>query len=294
MRQTLSPIKPLFLPVKIQMMKANFLFFILLLAGPQLWAQAPCTGHPLFTAMPNHTPQGCIEKAFEELEIYQNDPVKGQTIFKKQGHENAVDYKFNGDWNSRPSLLQIRQNYSNAIKKAGGQVLYDAGGSVYGKISKSDGIYWIQVYSDGSGYYSIKSVREEAMKQDVVATAAEIKNDVNTAGKVIFYGIYFDTDKAVIKPESDPTLKEIAKFLRDNTGTNVFIVGHTDNAGDFNHNMTLSKDRANAVANELVSKYGIGKNQITPGGVGPLSPLASNETKDGMAKNRRVELVKKN
>lgn len=254
---------------------------------------APCSGHPLFSLMPNHSVRSCDEKEFDEMEIYTQDAKRGRMIIKKQGHMNMVQIKFNGDFDKRPSTVQIVENYANAIKQAGGTLLYKSESSVYGSLKKGGDMYWTGIGSDGSGDYWIKSVKEEAMKQDVVVKADAIKNGIKDEGKVVFYGIYFDTDKSTLKPESDPTLAEIAKFLKANPGTNVFIVGHTDNTGDFNHNLTLSKERADAVVARLVSAYAINKAQVTAQGVASLSPVASNDTKEGQAKNRRVEIVKK-
>jgi outer membrane protein OmpA-like peptidoglycan-associated protein len=129
------------------------------------------------------------------------------------------------------------------------------------------------------------------MNQDVVANAASLAGSIKDAGKVAIYGIYFDTAKAVIKPESEPSLKEIAKMLQTDPKLKVYIVGHTDNVGTFDSNMKLSKDRADAVVKALAGKYNIGATRLQAGGVGPLSPAASNLTEEGRAKNRRVELV---
>lgn len=268
----------------------------LLLSCMSLYLSAqnsPCTGHPLFSLMPNHSVRSCDEKEFDELEIYTQDAKRGRMLTKKQGHMNMANIKFDGAFDKRPSTIQIVENYANAIKQAGGTVLYKTESTVYGNLKKGGDVYWTEIRSDGSGDYWIRSIKEETMKQDVVVKADAIKNGIKDEGKVIFYGIYFDTDKSTLKPESDPTLAEIAKFLKANPGTNVFIVGHTDNTGDFNHNLTLSKERADAVAAKLVSAYAINKAQVTAQGVASLSPVSSNDTKEGQAKNRRVEIVKK-
>ena len=82
-------------------------------------------------------------------------------------------------------------------------------------------------------------------------------------------------------------------MLSDNPSLNLFVVGHTDNVGDFKYNMKLSEERANAVVKVLISKYGVDKKRLTPAGVGPLAPVTSNDTEEGRAENRRVELIKK-
>ncbi len=85
------------------------------------------------------------------------------------------------------------------------------------------------------------------MKQEVVANAAAMGNDINATGHVSVYGIYFDTGKSEIKPESDAAISEIAKLLKNNGALKLYVVGHTDNVGSFDANMKLSKDRADAV-----------------------------------------------
>jgi OmpA-OmpF porin, OOP family len=125
----------------------------------------------------------------------------------------------------------------------------------------------------------------------VVVSAAAITKDLASNGKVALYGILFDFDQAVIKPESRPALDEIGKFLTENPQQNIYLIGHTDNAGGFDFNMRLSKARAEAVAADLSRTYGIQPGRMTPSGVGLQAPVASNLTEDGRAKNRRVELL---
>ena len=276
-------------------MKNIALIFMFLLVSKFVDAQnAPCKGHPLFaSSLANHSVAECQEKEFDQMEIYQKDKVKGRIDFIKRGPKFMVSYKFNGDFQNRPSGVQICQNYVNAIEKAGGEILYRADNYLYGKLKKDTDIYWVYVYTDGSGYYSVTSIKEEKMKQDVVASADEIKSNIQEEGKAIFYGIYFNTGQAVLLPESAATLTEMSKFLKLNPNMQVYIVGHTDNVGDFNQNLVLSKNRANAVATELAAKYGVNKTQINAQGVASLAPVASNANDAGKAKNRRVEMVLK-
>ena len=125
----------------------------------------------------------------------------------------------------------------------------------------------------------------------VVVNAAEIGGKVAAEGKAVFYGIEFDFDKADIKPESEPQLAEMAKYLQANPQTQVFVIGHTDNKGTLDYNLGLSGRRADAVVKALAGKYRIDAKRMTPRGLGPLAPVATNRTDDGRAKNRRVELV---
>jgi len=110
-------------------------------------------------------------------------------------------------------------------------------------------------------------------------------------GSASVYGIYFDFDKADIKPESEPAIKEIAKLLQENKTLKLYVVGHTDNVGSLDYNLKLSKARADAVIRELTTKYKISPDRLKAFGVGSLAPVATNKTEEGRAKNRRVELV---
>lgn len=86
--------------------------------------------------------------------------------------------------------------------------------------------------------------------------------------------------------------KEIAKLLKADAKLKLYVVGHTDNAGTFDYNLRLSKDRAAAVVTALTAKHGIAAARLLPFGAGPAAPVASNDAEAGRAKNRRVELVK--
>jgi len=127
----------------------------------------------------------------------------------------------------------------------------------------------------------------------VKVTADILKENILKDGHTAVYGIYFDTGKSDIKPESDETIKEIAALLKANASLQVYIVGHTDNVGKLKDNMELSQKRAEAVVNELVTKYKIPSTNLQAEGVGPLAPLATNDTKEGKELNRRVDIVKK-
>jgi outer membrane protein OmpA-like peptidoglycan-associated protein len=129
----------------------------------------------------------------------------------------------------------------------------------------------------------------ETNKVSVDATA--IGAGVANAGKIALYGIFFDTNKADLKPESKEQLTEISKFLATNKAIKVIVVGHTDNVGTIEANQTLSQQRATAVAAALVNSYQVPPGRILAKGVGNLCPVASNASEEGRAKNRRVELV---
>ena len=128
----------------------------------------------------------------------------------------------------------------------------------------------------------------------VTVKAEEMAQAINTNGRVALYGLYFDTAKADVKPESKDTLDQIAKLLTSSPTLKLLVVGHTDNVGEFGANMDLSKRRADAVIASLVGQYKIDRKRLTPVGVSFASPVAPNTSEDGKAKNRRVELVPNN
>ena len=130
------------------------------------------------------------------------------------------------------------------------------------------------------------------MEQVVEANAEAMGNDIDATGHTAIYGIHFDTGKSEIKPESDAAIAEMARLLKGNAGLKLYVVGHTDNVGSLDANMKLSKDRADAVTKALSARHGVAAERLKAYGVGSLSPVASNQTEEGKARNRRVELVR--
>lgn len=265
------------------------LLFCCVLQCQQLTAQqSNCT--PLFTGLANHKINNCENKEFEALEIYRT-ATPDDIAENKQGVYLKVEYAFEGNFENRPSRLQIHLNYEQAIKKAGGEVLYNGNRGLFGKLKKGNDTWWIKVNTDGSGWYWYESIKETNMRQDVLLNETEMAQLLKEEGKITFYNIYFDTDQSAVKPASAPALQNIAAFLKANPGLVVFVVGHTDNTGSLEKNMMLSKDRAAATVSALVNNYQVSKAQLLPQGVGPLCPVVSNSTENGKAKNRRVEIV---
>jgi len=120
----------------------------------------------------------------------------------------------------------------------------------------------------------------------------DMRNKLLTEGKLVSYGIYFDVNKDVVKPESYGTLKEIANVLKENPAVRVKIVGHTDSDGAAAANLDLSKRRGASVLNELVKDFGIDAAHLESDGLGATKPIAPNDTPVNKALNRRVEFIK--
>jgi len=220
-----------------------------------------------------------------------------------------------------PSILEVSRNFETQLAKAGFEPLLACETDQCGGIPFTEAIDVLpipQMWVDGFNYRYYAGHKKDG-NVDVYAAVVTSKNNENITtqlvvavvgamenkmvdaaamakglgekGHIALYGIYFDTDKAVIKPESKPTLDEMAKLLREQPRLAVVIVGHTDSQGSHDHNMTLSKKRAEAVAAALARDYKIAAARLRTAGVGYLAPVGSNATDDGRALNRRVELV---
>ncbi len=120
----------------------------------------------------------------------------------------------------------------------------------------------------------------------------DMRNKLLTEGKLVSYGIYFDVNKDVVKPESYGTLKMIATVLTENPDVKIKIVGHTDSDGADAANLDLSKRRAASVKNELAKSFAIDASRIETDGNGETVPIAANDTPANKALNRRVEFIK--
>ena len=128
----------------------------------------------------------------------------------------------------------------------------------------------------------------------VVVKADEMARSLESTGHVALYGIFFDTDKADLKAESTPTLNEIAQLLKSNPKLAIAVVGHTDNQGAYDYNIDLSRRRADAVVKSLAANHAVDAKRLRAAGVGMVAPAAANDSEEGRAKNRRVEIVKLN
>lgn len=244
----------------------------------------------LFTRMPGYHIYRYEVKKFDRFEF----PIAPDFRTEAQeGHHLWIVYDLNEG--AKPaSGLQITRNYCNAAMSAGGKVLveFEDGGIQLAtlKIVKDQVETWAHIAASGN-QYSIHVVEKELMKQDVKVDASQLAGSIRSTGRASVYGIYFDSGKSEVKPESTPALTEIAKMLKSDAALRLYVVGHTDNTGTFDNNIRLSNDRALAVIKELTARYSIEPSRLKAFGAGPTSPLQSNQTEQGKAKNRRVELV---
>lgn len=148
-----------------------------------------------------------------------------------------------------------------------------------------------QPIEKGQTAVQVDIIEAKPMEEKMVTvSAAEMEKQIHETGRVALYGIYFDFNKAEVKPESEPTLGEIAKLMEEKPALRILVVGHTDSVGSFEMNKTLSQKRAEAVVASLGSRK-IGPKRMFPVGVSFAAPVTMNSTEEGRARNRRVELV---
>lgn len=268
-------------------------------------------GHPLITPYAGSYIEGEEVKEFDEQllvigKVQQDGTVKTK---KLEGKVTRIDYR---DPDNRSSLERMR-NYEQALRKAGFEIIYNCSKEECGpeiQIASigyfpperyltafrkgREGNAWIGVFVAAGPWTKIRIIEERTMESGMVRVTADIlKTNILKDGHMALYGIHFDTGKADIRPESAETLKEIATFLQDNPSLHIYVVGHTDNVGKHEDNMELSNKRAGVIVHELIAKYEVSPTNLQPEGVGPLAPVATNDSKEGRELNRRVEIVKK-
>ena len=266
---------------------ALFLFYSSSLAQKDI---ADSKDHPLFNRMPGYKIEAYEEKEFEVYDKFKNENGKQTSV---EGHYYFISYYINKG-EKEATDAQIIRNFVNAVTKIGGNIIHEEKTDVYLHLIKDNKETWVRVRTKNRGAgYQMWIIEKAVMEQNIVADPKAMGDDIERTGRVAIYGIYFDTDSYEIKPESEPTLKAISELLKTKTNLNVYVVGHTDMTGDFDHNMKLSENRAKAVVEALVKDYGISAKRLIAKGFGPLSPVSTNKTEEGRQLNRRVELVER-
>ena len=187
-------------------------------------------------------------------------------------------------------LPKLVDDYANNWFQEGGRYLL-------AKLDRPEGTVYAALYlgeSNRGNVAVVKIVETKEMETGKIEfiSASDMNTALTDSGKVLIYGILFDFDKDTIKPDSKPTLDEIASLLTSNPELKLKIVGHTDNKGAPEYNLDLSERRAASVVIALVSDYGIDVGRLSAEGAGMTQPVDTNDSEEGRAKNRRVELVK--
>lgn len=249
--------------------------------------------HPLFTRMPGTYIWTYEEIDFDKVSFRVKDkgpePLR---VAQVEGHKYLIRYLT--EPRKRTSMLNIIRNHTEAIKKIGGEVVFEWKNGATMRLAKDGKEVWVEVTcsaggSDGCDGAQLTILEKEAFVQQVVAT--DMLDTLNKDG-FIALDIHFETGKAIIKPESQPIVDQISTFMKANPKLGISVEGHTDNVGKAADNKALSGARAKAVMTAII-KQGIDAKRLSSAGYGQERPVADNRSEEGRAKNRRVELVKK-
>jgi OOP family OmpA-OmpF porin len=165
-----------------------------------------------------------------------------------------------------------------------------------GRVDRPEGPVYVAIYGERHSNQLVNYLVDiiETKQADlgkVDLNPEYLMQELTDRGTVSVYGIEFAFDSAEILPASEEALSQIAAFLKQHPEINLYVVGHTDNLGDFSYNHVLSQRRASATVTALENRFGVAKGRLLSDGVGFLAPKATNATDEGRALNRRVELV---
>ena len=295
-------------------MKHIGLAVFLALMTAVLVAQRPAIqGHPLLPPYPGSTagpPAKTVD--FDQFDI-PTGPAKERKFTKVQHVEGRMTSFSYGRPKDR-SQLEIFRNYESALKTAGFETLFTCAGPECGtqvnhaplgyipsgnearylaaRLPRPEGDIYVALHVQPLDTRFVV-VETKPMATGLVKISADaLAKDINATGHVAVYEILFDTGRADVKTESAAALAEIARMMTEAPKLTVHVVGHTDNVGGLAQNLDLSKRRAEAVVTALTTTHKVPASRLRADGVGPLAPVASNDTDAGRAKNRRVELVK--
>jgi len=276
--------------------------------------------HPMFTRYPGSLIK---EYSFRKFDEYQITTAKDNAEYLDvEGKVTKILYGSS----EGVSPAEMFRNYAKALEEAGFEDLFVCKqedrscwylpDDVYGvkglykeendcryraaKLTRDEGNVFVVVnvcsvhdWPDYS-FAFLRVIEEETLETGLITVNAEkLQEDILAQGHVELEGVFFDTNKATLKPESKPTLDEVGKLLSENTNLNLLVVGHTDNVGKLDYNVDLSNRRAQSVVSALINDYGIDASRLNAFGAGMFAPIASNASEEGRKQNRRVELVQR-
>ncbi|HEY2071709.1 MAG TPA: OmpA family protein [Rhizomicrobium sp.] len=185
------------------------------------------------------------------------------------------------------SNLSFVNDYASALTKAGWTIVYKTQGisqtdsTVTAHYAKNGRDIWAYLHNGGEEY---------SIKVSDNGGADAMSASLTKSCHVALTGVLFDFNKSTLKPESDPVLQKALGVLQKNATLKIEVQGHTDNVGSDTYNQTLSESRAKSVMTWL-TQHGIAASRLSFKGYGKTIPVATNDTDDGRAKNRRVEIA---
>jgi outer membrane protein OmpA-like peptidoglycan-associated protein len=240
--------------------------------------------------LPQTTPRAPVKTNYDEVSFDVANGA-GTKPVKVRGYHYKMIYDLPSD--RHISGLESQLNYRAALKDLGAQILYadpsGEPGETTARINDGGKTVWISVVSNAA--VTVDTLEEKPFQMTVKPPqASDMKTALDRDGRVTLY-INFDFNKATLKPDAAPIVAQIVALLKANPTLKLSVDGYTDGVGLHDYNVKLSQARAAAVVAALEAQS-IGADRLASAGYGPDKPIASNDTDDGRAKNRRVELVK--
>ena len=254
--------------------------------------------HPLIRPFPGSVLSKNMSK-YQKFQTYEYYYIDEQTQKREKKKVNGEYYYLlyevkdkSGKRVKDISKAEFFENYKAAAVEKGGKVVYEDQAYLVFTIPKNDGgTTWCRLnVSANMGQQYLIIVDEKGMQQSITFGPKELKAALDKDGKVLLYGILFDIDKANLKAKSVEQLMHIVTLMMTYPELNLEVQGHTDSQGADEYNLTLSQKRAQTVCTYL-ELFGIDPNRLVPKGYGETKPVATNDTEEGRAKNRRVELI---
>ena len=305
----------------------SFLFTLVFWTPLSLFAQAKDVAnsqdHPIVSRFAGSVIKFYDTKTFDAYALRVGPIARGKEQEAKQQNLEGKITRIIYQSPKTNSVLEVFRNYEQALTQGGFESLFrcelDACGNGFSGSYPSGSMGHVRGFTEQQRYLALRRNDDNGtqyvavfivMTHDgpvtrldivemkpmqtgqVTVSAAQLKSDFEKTGKAVLQQVYFESGKAVLKPESKPALEEAAKFLQEKPDLKIYVVGHTDSDGGFEFNQQLSRQRAQAVVDELVQKHGIAAGRLSAQGVSYLCPVADNGTDAGKAKNRRVELVR--
>lgn len=273
------------------------LFFLLVFGGYEVFLSAGLESleHPVIKPMPGST---LMEKSSKKqnFSTFKFKLKEGSALknVEKGGQFWELRYEFRdaaGKVDRSISRAEVIGNYAAAAKEKGGKI--QSQGSNYLVFSiprEGGGTSWVKLTSN-AGNYVLRVIDEEPLEPVLSFGAEELKLALDAEGRVAVYGINFAVNEAFLQLGAEDVIKEFVKLLELYPDLKIEIQGHTDNTGSSEHNLQLSKRRAEAVKQYMLL-FGLDSSRMISKGYGMTKPLADNGTEEGRAQNRRVELVK--
>jgi OOP family OmpA-OmpF porin len=276
---------------------SGFVCVLALMAPTAVFAQVDAEGSKDHPVVPRLAGGQYYVSDYEARDFGAGDFATKEDERRVEGKFTRIEYWIKE--NAKPfSGVEIGRNYQKAVaEKKGETVFFDidnSGGSATFRVDLDGTRVWIGLDVSNSGeVYELTIVEETVMKQSVELNAGAMAAELSKTGRVTLRGILFDVGQATIRDSSAAQLAEVGALLKAEPTLALEVIGHTDNTGTAASNLTLSRQRAEAVKTWLVKTHGIDAARLTTSGRGDTVPVADNTTDAGRAQNRRVELVKR-